>query len=143
MKRNTFFAALSASLLFCAVSLTYAADKTHDPSDDSAPARKAKAPSQKPNAKLEAKKKEAAKIKLTDINGASADDLKKLPGITDAEAKKIIAGRPYGSKAHLVSRNIITSDVYEGLKKLVIAKQPNKDAADNAALYAPKAAPKK
>ncbi|MCX7171645.1 MAG: helix-hairpin-helix domain-containing protein, partial [Proteobacteria bacterium] len=85
----------------------------------------------------------AAKIKLVDINGASAEQLKTLPGVSDAEAAKIIAGRPYATKAHLVTRNIIPVGTYEGLKKQVIAKQPNKDAADNAALYAPKAAPKK
>ena len=82
-----------------------------------------------------AKPKAAPKIKLVDINSASAAELKKLPGISDAEAAKIIAGRPYGSKAWLVSRNIIDAPVYEGLKQQVIAKQPNKDAAKNAELY--------
>lgn len=143
MKRHTLFAALSASLLFCAANLSFAADKVQDPAEEGAAVRKVKEPSRKPNAKLEAKKKEAAKIKLVDINGASSDELKTLPGISDAEAAKIIAGRPYASKAHLVTRNIISSGAYEGLKKQVIAKQPNKNAADNAALYAPKTAPKK
>lgn len=143
MKPNTLIVALSASLLLCAAGLSFGSDKVQDSADDGVPARKAKEPSHKPNPKIEAKKKEAAKIKLTDINGATADELKTLPGITDAEAKKIIAGRPYGSKAHLVTRNIISSGIYEGLKKLVIAKQPNKDAADNAALYVPKKEPKK
>ena len=76
-----------------------------------------------------------AKIKLIDINSAKKEELKKLPGISDAEAVKIIAGRPYGSKAWLVSRKIIDAAVYEGLKQQVIAKQPNKDAAKNAELY--------
>ena len=79
--------------------------------------------------------KPAANVKLVDINTASSTELKKLPGITDALAAKIIAGRPYGSKAWLVSHNIIDAAVYEGLKTQVIAKQPNKDAAKNAALY--------
>jgi len=85
-----------------------------------------------------AKVKAAAKIKLVDINSASAEELKKLPGITDATAAKIIAGRPYGSKAWLVSHHIIDMGVYEGLKQQVIAKQSNKDAAKNAALYSKK-----
>ncbi|MBI5923952.1 MAG: helix-hairpin-helix domain-containing protein [Betaproteobacteria bacterium] len=143
MKRQTLFVTLIASLLFCLVTPLFAADYVHDSADEGTPPRKSKAASKKPNPKIEAKMKEAAKIKLTDINGASAEELKKLPGITDTEAKKIIAGRPYASKAHLVTRNIIANEVYEGLKKLVIAKQPNKDAKDNAALYAPKSAPKK
>ena len=39
----------------------------------------------------------AAKSKLVDINHATKDELKKLPGIGDAEAEKIIAARPLGS----------------------------------------------
>ena len=140
MKPSTLLAALCASLLLSAANFSFAAA---DPSEDGTPVRKAKEPSRKPNPKLEEKRKEAAKIKLVDINGASAEELKKLPGISDADAAKIIAGRPYASKAHLVTRNIINSGTYESLKKQLIAKQPNKDAADNAALYAPKKEPKK
>lgn len=75
------------------------------------------------------------KVKLVDINTAKSRELKTLPGISDAEVSRIIAGRPYSSKADLTVRNILDAGVYENLKKLVIAKQPNKDAAKNAALY--------
>lgn len=85
-----------------------------------------------------ARPKAAAKAKLVDINTAKSEELKKLPGISDAEAAKIIAGRPYASKADLVVRKLIDDAVYEGLKKLIIAKQPSKDAAKNAALYGKK-----
>lgn len=101
-----------------------------------------KATSSKGNAnaksKIEAKRKAAAKIKLVDINSAKKEELKTLPGIGDAQADKIIAGRPYATKAHLVTHNIIDTGVYEGVRGLVIAKQPNKDAAKNAALYTKK-----
>ena len=63
------------------------------------------------------------KVKLVDINSASKAELKTLPGIADAEADKIIAGRPYLSKANLTTHNIISRTVYEGLKHKVIAKQ--------------------
>ena len=80
----------------------------------------------------------AAENKRVDINGAKKEELMKLPGIGDAEADKIIAGRPYGSKVWLVSRGILPEGIYAGISKAIDAKQPYKDGAKNAALYAPK-----
>jgi len=96
-------------------------------------ASKASAP--KAAASKAAKPKAVAPAKLVDINSAKKDELKKLPGIGDAEADKIIAGRPYGSKAWLVSHKILPEDKYPAIKDLIIAKQPNKDAAKNAEIY--------
>ena len=55
-----------------------------------------------------AKAKAAAKIKLVDINSASKAELMKLPGVSAAIADKIVAHRPYNSKARLVTEKIIT-----------------------------------
>ena len=96
-------------------------------------ASKASAP--KAAASKAAKPKAVAPAKLVDINSAKKDELKKLPGIGDAEADKIIAGRPYGSKAWLISHKILPEDKYPAIKDLIIAKQPNKDAAKNAEIY--------
>ena len=63
---------------------------------------------------------------VVDINSASRQELRKLPGIGDAEADRIIAGRPYLSKAHLQTREIVSPLVYQGLRELVVARQ--KDA---------------
>ena len=60
---------------------------------------------------------------LVDINGASRAQLKTLPGIGDAEANKIIAGRPYLSKAELVTKNVIATGPYLSLKDRIIAMQ--------------------
>lgn len=58
-----------------------------------------------------------------DINSASKAQLKQLPGVNDAIAAKIVAGRPYLSKAHLVTHNIISGTQYAQIKDLVIARQ--------------------
>ena len=56
-----------------------------------------------------------------DINAATADQLKALPGIDAATAQKIIAGRPYHGKNDLVSKNIITKTEYDSIKDQIIA----------------------
>lgn len=60
-------------------------------------------------------------IARVDINTATADQLKSLPGIGDVYAKRIIAGRPYHSKNQLVSRGILSRSVYDNIKQNLIA----------------------
>jgi DNA uptake protein ComE-like DNA-binding protein len=73
------------------------------------------------SAKTEAAKA-PAKAKIVNINSAGKKELKTLPGIGDAEADKIIAGRPYFVKTDLVTNNILPRATYENLKALVSAK---------------------
>lgn len=76
-----------------------------------------------PTAKVAKKGNGSKAIKAVDINSASKAELKTLPGIDDARADKIIAGRPYPSKAFLVTRNIIPIGDYDQIRKRIIAMQ--------------------
>ena len=61
--------------------------------------------------------------KLLDINSASQDELKGLPGIGDAYSAAIIKNRPYANKSQLVSRKVIPQATYDKISSQIIAKQ--------------------
>jgi len=72
-----------------------------------------------------------------DINAATADQLKALPGIDAATAQKIIAGRPYHGKNDLVSKNIITKTEYDSIKDQIIAHHAQGASASSASKTTP------
>jgi competence protein ComEA len=69
-------------------------------------------------------KTSSAPAKPIDINSASRAQLKTLPGIGDAEADRIIAARPYPSKAKLGAERIVSDETYLAIKGLIVAAQP-------------------
>ena len=61
-----------------------------------------------------------------DLNTATADQLKALPGIGDAYTKRIIDGRPYTAKNQLTTRGILPQKTYDGIKDAIVARRPAK-----------------
>jgi competence protein ComEA len=126
MKQLYISVALTAAALLLSTGLSSAVENKTDTPQQAATKVDA---SPSPNAKSEigARHKHPARIKLVDINSAKKEELKKLPGISDAEADKIIAGRPFGSKAWLVTKKIISMETYQGVSGLIICKLTKKD----------------
>jgi competence protein ComEA len=74
-------------------------------------------------AKAPAAKPAATKMEPVDINSASEDQLKAIPGIGDAYAKKIVDGRPYKGKDELVQKKVVPKATYDKIKDQIVAKQ--------------------
>jgi len=61
--------------------------------------------------------------KPLDLNMATKDQLLSLPGVSGAEADRVIAGRPYSEPSELVTRRIMVKAEYDKIADRVTAKR--------------------
>ncbi|HWR15074.1 MAG TPA: helix-hairpin-helix domain-containing protein [Terriglobales bacterium] len=61
--------------------------------------------------------------RMVDINSATKDELKKLPGVTDEKANRIIASRPYANTDQLVTKRVLTQDEFDKVSGRVTVKK--------------------
>ena len=59
--------------------------------------------------------------KAVDINTASREDLVNLPGMTQHDADRIIAERPFKNTRELVARHLIPESEYDKISDRIIA----------------------
>ena len=61
--------------------------------------------------------------KPLDINSASKDQLMSLPGMSPAQADRVLAGRPYDAPKDLLDRHILSKDQYDRVSDRIVAKK--------------------
>jgi DNA uptake protein ComE-like DNA-binding protein len=66
----------------------------------------------------------APKAETVDINTASAAALKSLPGMTEADAAKVMQARPYRDINELVSKKIVAEAQFAKIKDRITAGHP-------------------
>jgi DNA uptake protein ComE-like DNA-binding protein len=67
-------------------------------------------------------KQQTDKVRPIDINRASADDLKTLPGVDDIQARRIIDDRPYDQTSDLVKKHAVSKAEYDRISDKVVAQ---------------------
>ena len=67
---------------------------------------------------------DAPKTGAVDINTATAAELKALPGMTEADAAKVIQARPYRDVNELVSKKVVPDAQFAKIKDRITAGHP-------------------
>ena len=61
--------------------------------------------------------------KPLDVNSASKAQLMSLPGMDDASADRLIAGRPYSSEHELLEKHVVSRDEYNKIADSITVKK--------------------
>jgi competence protein ComEA len=61
--------------------------------------------------------------KALDLNSATREQLVELPGVSEPEANRVIAGRPYNDPGELVTRHIMSKAEYDRVSDRITAKR--------------------
>jgi competence protein ComEA len=96
----------------CALVMASSLSFAQAPDTNKSPSTKKEAPSASATGKHE----------LIDLNSATKEQLMTVPGIDDATADKIIAGRPYKMKSELKTKKIVPAAAYSKISSHVVAK---------------------
>src|SRR4051794_7048437 len=74
---------------------------------------------------------DAAAHAVLDVNSATKEELKTLPGVSDDYAQRIIDNRPYRDKDDLILRRIVPGDLYDRIRGRVTinARRPGASGA--------------
>jgi competence protein ComEA len=66
----------------------------------------------------------APRAETVDINTASATELRSLPGMTEADAAKVMQSRPYRDVNELISKKVVAEGEFAKIKDRIIAGHP-------------------
>lgn len=117
MQKRMYRTLFGILIITCLATFSYAASNTD--TETASPATTVEKKKKK-------KKPFPAQENLLDINTATAEQLKTLPGLNDGDVQKIIAGRPYARKSQLKQKKIISAATYDSIKSAIVAKKPSK-----------------
>lgn len=59
-----------------------------------------------------------------DLNTASLEELRMVPGVNEATAKKIVESRPYARADELVTKKVLSKAAYDNIKEHVAVTKP-------------------
>jgi competence protein ComEA len=59
-----------------------------------------------------------------DLNTASLEELRMVPGVNEATAKKILENRPYARADELVTKKVLSKAAYDNIKEHIAVTKP-------------------